>query len=102
MGSVVKATTRSDHTSGGMGQTVTTQVMETVASINRYFAMRLYRVTEKVTRATAVTIEEVTTTADGVMAVGPGKFYLQSTLLKNAAATQVAAFLLSGPGCSLI
>jgi len=72
--------------------------METVGSSNRYSEMHLSRDTEKVTRGmadTTIVAETETIMADGVMAVGPGKFYLQSTLPKNAAAYQGRGILLS-------
>jgi len=82
MHSVAKATTRNVRTSGRMALMAITRPTETVVSTNRYSEMRLYKVTVKVIQGTVVTTGEVTTTADGVMAVGPGKFYLQSTLLE--------------------
>ena len=98
MRNVARVTIRKDLISGGMGRTVTTRLMETVGSSNRYSEMHLSRDTEKVTRGmadTTIVAETETIRADGVMAVGPGKFYLQSTLPKNAAAYQGRGILLS-------
>jgi len=98
MRNVARVTIRKDLISGGMGRTVTTRLMETVGSSNRYSEMHLSRDTEKVTRGmadTTIVAETETIMADGVMAVGPGKFYLQSTLPKNAAAYQGRGILLS-------
>ena len=95
MRSVARITIHRGLISGRMGRTVTTRPMETVGSSNRYSETHLSRDTEKVTRGMAETIGVATIMADGVMVVGPGKFYLQSTLLKNAAAYQGRGILLS-------
>ena len=101
MHSVVKATTRSVRTSGRMALMAITRPTETVVSTNKYSEMRLYKVTVKVIQGTVVTTGEVTTMGDGVMAVGPGKFYLQSTLLEMPRPKWSRHFVL-GPLKSLI
>ena len=91
--SEVKATIRRGRITGKMALTVTTHLTEIAASTNKYFVMHLYKGTEKVTRdMVGTTIVAETTMVDGVMAVGPGKSYLQSTLLKMPRPRWVAAF----------
>jgi hypothetical protein len=70
---VVKATIRSDHTSGRTAMTDTTRAMETGVSTSRSFVTHLFKAT---TKATSVTVGATAagTTDDGEMAVfGPGQ-----------------------------
>ncbi len=79
MRSEVKATIRSDHTSGRTVQTVTAPGTETVDSTNKSFVMRLFRVTGRVTNSMAI---DVVTTAEVIVA-GPGN--QNYNLIQNAA-----------------
>ena len=70
---VVKATIRSDHTSGRTAMTVTTRAMEIGVNTNRSFVTHSSKATTKVTNVMAGTTDGVTTD-DGEMAeFGPGK-----------------------------